>query len=361
MRPRLPRLRSHPSAPLPRQALAAAALLLLTSCFPARYLTQAVAGQAGLLLGARPIPDVLGDARVPGHVRAVLGRVEAVQAYGESKGLARTGNYRRYTHLERGAAVWVVLGCEPLSFTQRTWSFPVVGSVPYLGFFSEADAQAYAREVARGEELDVAVRPAGAYSTLGWFRDPVLSTMIPEGEEALGELANVVLHESVHATVYVPGQSALNESLASFVADRLTLPFLVRTLGAEAPGTRAWAESLVRDRRRIARMQRAYRELDALYTSGAPDAEKRAGKARLLEGLRADLGLKRAVNNATLAGFRTYGSGTAGFERLLAACGRRWPAFLGAVRSLTPRDFARPQQEDFEGVLDALAARGCGG
>lgn len=342
-----------------RRLLLALVPLLLPGCFHAGYLAQAAAGQAELLLGARSLPEVVHGKRVSPRVRRILARVPAIKAFGQERGLRPTGNYDRYTQLRRRAAVWVVQGCAPLSFDEKTWHFPVVGSVPYLGFFDETSAQRYAEALARAEALDVAVRTASAYSTLGWFRDPVLSTMIPAGPHALGELANTILHESVHATVYVNGQSAFNESLASFVADRLTLVWLVKTLGAEAEETRTWAEDHVWGERSVARLQRGYRELAALYGSSRPDAEKRAEKARILGQLQEELRLSRPLNNATLAGYRTYGSGGAAFARLFQACGRRWPAFLSAVGSLRASDFREPQQEELDAVLDGLAARAC--
>jgi predicted aminopeptidase len=157
----------------------------------------------------------------------------------------------------------------------------------------------------------------------------------------------------------VNGQSAFNESLASFVAPRLARAWLVRAAGADAPETRAWLRAEEVRRARLARLQRAYVELDALYRSGADDARKRAEKGRVLAAVAAELKLRRPPNNATLAGYRTYGSGSAAFERLLSACGGSWPRFLAAVRTLRERDFARPQQPDLEPVIDRLVAAGC--
>src|SRR5262249_41967930 len=144
--------------------------------------------------------------------------------------LTATENYVRYTQLDRDAAVYVVQAAPPLELKPRLWSFPIVGTVPYLGWFNVKDAKAYAQTLAQ-QGLDVDVRGASAYSTLGWFKDPVLSTMIGEGDGALGELANTVLHESTHATLYVKGQSAFNESLASFVGDRLARDWLATRFG----------------------------------------------------------------------------------------------------------------------------------
>ncbi len=340
-----------------RAALLVGAALAGGGCFSTRYLAQATCGELGILRAARPIREVVADKRASARVGRLLLAVRTIKAYGRAHGLTPTSSYDSYADLHRRAAVWVVQGCAPLAFDVRRWRFPVVGSIPYLGFFDEASARRYADALARDEGLDVDVRGASAFSTLGWFHDPVLSTMIPADEYALGELANVVLHESVHATLYVNDQSAFDESLASFVADRLTLPWLESALGEGAPETKAWAAAQSRHQLRLTRLHRAYVELDALYRSGAPEAEKRSGKAGILEAARRDLGVSAPLNNATLAGYKTYDTGGPSFERLLVACGGSWPLFLEALRSLGAADFGRPQREDFEGVIDALAAR----
>src|SRR5206468_11910645 len=126
-----------------------------------------------------------------------------------------------------------VSACEKLRFQSKVWNFPFVGSFPYLGWFDLEDGRSFARELKAEDngKWDVDLRGAAAYSTLGWFRDPVVSSMIPEGKEALGELVDVVLHESTHATYYISGQAFFNESIASFVADKLTPFYLDAKLG----------------------------------------------------------------------------------------------------------------------------------
>ncbi len=340
-----------------RRALLAVVALMGAGCFSLRYVAQATCGQLAILRAARPIPDVVAEKRAPARVGRLLLGVRAIKAYGRAHGLTPTGSYERYADLHRPAAVWVVQGCAPLAFEVRRWRFPVVGSIPYLGFFDQGEARRYAGELARDEGLDVDVRAASAFSTLGWFQDPVLSTMIPTGEDALGELANVVLHESVHATLYVNDQSAFDESLASFVADRLTLPWLEGALGRGAPEARAWADAQARYEARLQRLHRAYVELDAVYRSEASAEAKRTEKARILEDARRELGLSAPLNNAKLAGYKTYGTGAESFERLLRTCGGSWPRFLRALSSLRAADFGRPQREDFEPVIKALASR----
>jgi predicted aminopeptidase len=342
-----------------RRLLLAATALLSQGCFTAGYLAQAARGEARLLLDARPLDEVLADPATPPRIRALLARVPAIKDYARAQGLSATKSYDRYTDLGRPAAAWLVQACAPLAFVPRRWSFPVVGSVPYLGFFDEAAARRLAAALAEEEGLDVDVRTPRAWSTLGWFRDPVLSTMLPPGDAALGELANTIFHESVHATVYVKDQSAFDESLASFVADRLTLPWLVGALGPEAGEVRAWTEAEARGRTRAARLHATWLELDGLYRSTAPVAEKLAGKAAILAALQAELRLPGPINNATLAGYRTYDTGAEAFERLLAACQGRWGRLLGTVAGLRSEDFGLAQQEHFDALLDRLAAAGC--
>lgn len=328
-------------------------------CSSAGYLAQAARGQIGIVLAERPIPEVVAERRVPNRIGRMLLAVDGIKAFAREQGLAPTRSYRSYADLRRPAAVWVVQACAPLAFDVRHWSFPVVGSIPYLGFFDRRAAQREAEALARGEGLDVDVRGASAFSTLGWFRDPVLSTMIEPGDEALGELANVILHESVHATLYVNDQSTFDESLASFVADRLTLPWLSRAVGRDAPEARAWAAADQRDRARRERLRQAYVQLDALYRSGASAEEKRAAKTRILAAAQGDLQLARPLNNAALSGYQTYGAGVAAFERLLAACGGSWPRLMRTLSTLRPSDFGRPQRVEFDDVLDRLARGGC--
>ncbi len=332
-----------------------------SGCFSTGYLLQAAGGQYELLHLARPLNVVKEDASVPPRVRELLAKVPAIKRFGQLNGLTPTGNYTRYAELQRPAAVWVVQGCQSLAFEPRRWNFPIVGSVPYLGYFAEDKARAFAQELATAEpDLDVTVRTASAYSTLGWFKDPVLSTMIPEGPEAFADLANVILHESVHATVYVKDQSAFDESLASFIADELTWLLVVGRSGLDSEEAKSWIAGEERGARFVKALHEAYEDLDAIYRSARPDDEKRALKELRLTALQRSLGLRRRYNNADLAGYRTYDTGGPAFARLRTACGGL-PKFLEAVRSLKESDFTSPQQQEFDGVVDALAARACQG
>lgn len=338
-------------------ALLAIALFPL-GCMPTRYLAQAAGGQLEILRKRRPIDEVLVDDHVPPHVRALLGEVPAIKAFGERYGLKPTSNYRTYVDLRRSAVVWVVGACDPWSFTPKTWSFPIVGAVPYLGWFSREDAERHAAEL-RAEGFDVDVRPASAFSTLGWFEDPILSTMIDKGPSALGELANVVLHESTHATHYVDGQTAFDEGIARFVGDRLAPIWLREARGPNSWELRAYLE---RERRRITRgvaFERAYADLKLLYASGLPRSTIAVEKALRLARLRAEIGSQRPINNATLYEYRSYNGATRVLDRLLAACGDDLVRFIRVIQRIDGDSFSRKQERDLGPVVDPWIRTGC--
>ncbi len=342
-------------------ALSAAALgLSACGTLGPGYYWQAARGQLALFNRAKPIGDVVGDERTPPRIRRLLGEIPAIKAYGERNGLKPTRNYSEYVQLDRPAAVWVVSASEPLRFEPRRWEFPVVGSFTYVGWFDREAALSYSDEVKREPQgWDVSVRGARAYSTLGWFRDAVLSSMIPDGPEALGDVVNVVLHESVHATLYIADQSSFNESVASFVADRLTADYLSATRGASSEELKGYQDDVKRSAEYTRKMHDAYGELDRLYHSALSTGEKLSEKRRILERLRAELRAPREINNATLIQFKTYETGEKDFEKVFQACKGDWRRFFGALGTLKPADFGKNQAEEFSGTLERLAGRGC--
>lgn len=334
-----------------------ALIFLLSGCTELRYLAQAGAGQLSMSFHTESIQEAIGDVRKPLRTRELLREVASIKRFGERAGLTPTNNYTTYVDLDRPAAVWVVSACEPLRFRAKTWSFPIVGTVPYLGWFDLKDARAFAAPL-RAAGWDVDVRPAGAYSTLGWLEDPVLSTMIPAGDEALGELANVVLHESLHATLYLKGQTRLNESLANFVGDELTKEYLDDRLGPASREKQAYLASQERGERRARVLAAAYGRLNRIYTSSLPDAEKLEKKRALLAELSVRLGARRPINNATLVQFRVYNSGSDELHALLGVCGGSWPRFIGALKTLDASAFTSPQ-DDVGSVVRPLIQSGC--
>jgi len=307
-----------------------------------------------LLQHARPIPEVIRDEKTPPRVRDLLGQISEIKKFGETHGLKPTSNYRDYVKLDRPAAVWVVSACEPLRFKSKEWKFPIVGSFPYLGWFDVKNAREYADSL-QAEGWDVDLRGAAAYSTLGWFRDSVLSSMIDAGKEALGSLANVVLHESVHATGDIPGQAYFNESIASFVADRLTLSYF-DSLGPEkASEKQVYLDTEEKGKKIESLLHQAYLELASVYEASIPDDEKRAKKEKILARLQEVVKFRRKITNATLIQYKTYHTGTAEFDDLFQACGKNWMNLLSAVKSLKPESFSKTQQDQLTETIGKLS------
>lgn len=326
-----------------------AGLGLTSGCSTASYLWQAGMGQMELFNRARPIEEVLRDQRTPERVRSLLSEVAVVKKYGEKMGLKPTRNYEEFVKLDRKSVVYVVAASRPLAFKSYEWKFPIVGSFPYLGWFNRERALHYSKSL-EDEGWDVEVRGAQAYSTLGWFRDAVLSTMIPDGDEAAGELANVILHESVHATYYVNDQSTFNESLASFIADEMTPVFLRERYGNESVQAKSYIDADVKAEKRGAQMHEAYLQLEKVYASSKSDAAKQEEKNRIIGKLKADLAWSkdRALNNATLLQFKTYGGGSEAFKKLFARVGRDWAKFFAVIGRVNEKSFAKKQSEDLE-------------
>ena len=343
------------TAPSFTARLAALVILLsATGCLTLHAALQAAEGQFELLAARKPIAEVIQSPRTPRRLRALLSEIPRIKRFGEANGLRPTASYQDYVQLRRPSAVYVVSACEPLRFRSKTWSFPIAGDFPYLGWFNLRSAQDYAKDL-EDDGWDVDVRGAPAYSTLGWFHDPVLSSMIPQGPEALGALVDVVLHESVHATLHLEGQAPFNESLASFVAAALTPRYFAQTHGAGSTQLGAWRLAEERFAAAALELGTAREVLDKLYSSSLSDGEKRARKALVLDDLRARLHTRRRLTNATLAQHRTYSSGREGFARVLKACRGEVRCLLARVRTLTPKSFSTRHQENLEPVLLQLA------
>ena len=322
----------------------------LSSCSSVYYLFQAGRGQLELLNRARPIDEVLRDPSTDPALGSQLRRIPDIKAFGERFGLKPTRNYSEFVKLNRDAVVYVVTVSEELELRPKIFSFPIAGSFNYIGWFSKEDA----REFAAGFEkqgYDVDVRGASAYSTLGWFKDPLLSTMI----RSLPDLVNVVLHESVHATLYLKDQSYFNESLASFVADELTERYFRENQGQDVEGWKNYRKDRQWMEQTRLRLSQAYSELGKIYSSDRTIESKRVEKAAYFEQLNRELHLSRTLNNAALIQFQTYDASDHGFGALLRRYEGDVREFLRALSALKSSDFKKAQDENFDALIEGLA------
>jgi predicted aminopeptidase len=199
-------------------ALLVIALILFAALTPmGRYLVRGAIAESKILLSRRPIPELVGDASVDARTRGKLALVLEARAFAaDSLGLDAGESFTTYAPLERDTLVLVVSAAKRDELTLHRWWFPIVGRVPYKGFFDFPRALRTAAEM-REEGYDTYVRPASAFSTLGWFNDPLVSTTLRLDSAAL---ANTVIHELTHNTFYARGQAIFNESFASFVGAR---------------------------------------------------------------------------------------------------------------------------------------------
>ncbi len=344
------------------RAGAIALLLGQSGCTSLSYVTQAAVGQNDLVVRARSIDDLVREERVGPRTRRLLSEVPLIKRFGERHGLTATTNYTQYVRVNGPAVVWVVSASEPLRFHSKSWSFPLVGSFTYLGWFKRSAADAFATTLRREDaDLDIDVRGSAAYSTQGYFEDPVVSSMIAPGKEALGQLANVILHESAHASFFVRNQSTLNESVANFVGDHLGGSYVEETLGPEAPESRAYmASEAAYDGRRKA-LHDAYVALQALYASPKEDSEKRVEKKALLDDLRIRLHYTRPINNATLIQYKTYNSGQEELGLLLDACGGDWRRFVVSLKRLETTPYPKLQESEVGKIVMPLVEAKCPG
>ena len=290
-------------------------LPLATGCSTISYYSQAIGGHLSLLGDSRPVAEVLADEETPGELRRRLELARRVLdfAHGEMA-LPDNGGYRDYVDVERRFVVWNVTAAPRYSVDARTWCYPITGCVGYRGYFDEQDARRYAEKL-EARDWDVAIAGVAAYSTLGWFDDPLLSTMLYSKESRLVE---VIHHELAHQQFFAAGRTCLNESFASAVA----LEGVRRWYAGK--GDRQAFEGYLRDRDLRRAFNRllldARRRLADLY-GGTEDAEALAAGKReefarlrreyeefaLAEGdRRYDNWMARDLNNAHLAQIAAY-------------------------------------------------------
>jgi predicted aminopeptidase len=344
------RRRLHRSAAAFLAWLAAAACLAAAGCSAiesVQFYWQGAAGQAELLSRAQPIAEVAAATSDP-LLKAKLERVQSIRAYASRElGLPDNRSYTRYADLGRAFVVWNVFAAPELSLTPRQWCFPVAGCVAYRGYFAEADARAEGARLA-AEGYDVHVSGVPAYSTLGWFDDPVLSTFIRYRE---AELARLVFHELAHQIVYVKDDTSFNESFATAVEEAGIRRWLLAQ--QDRPDAAQLAADVARAERLRAEFLRLVRDardrLAALYASDASIEQKRAGKAAAFVAMRADYERVKAgseglpgfdrwfaagPNNASVASVGLYANRVPQFAALLAAEGGDLPRFYRRVKAL---------------------------
>lgn len=323
------------------------AAAFVAGCSHVGYFVQAAQGQLSLLSEARPIDDWIANPDVEDKLKGKLARVKQIRGFAARElALPDNGTFTTYADLKRPFVMWNIVATPELSLKPLQWCFPVAGCVNYRGYYSKEDAQAYATEL-RAENYDVEVSGVPAYSTLGWFKDPVLSTFIQYPD---GELARLVFHELAHQVVYVPGDSQFNESFAVAVEEAGVEHWMM--LYGDDKMRAAYIAYEGRKRDFLTLLMKHRKALQENYDRDVSDDEKRKEKAAIFKALKEEyLVLKESwggyagydrwfaepLSNAHLSAIATYHDFVPGFKAMLAQQ-KSMSKFYEAVRQLAVLD-----------------------
>jgi predicted aminopeptidase len=318
--------------------------IALFGCESVHYYSQAIQGQYSILERRQPISEILADPESPEFLRKRLAFILAVRQFAENElQLPVKNNYLTYVDLKRPYVVWNVFAAPEFSLTPKTWCYPVVGCAAYRGYFAENNARQYAAGLSnRGYEVYVA--GVTAYSTLGWFDDPVLSTFIryPEGQSAA-----LIFHELAHQVLYAKGDTAFNESFATAVEQEGLKRWQVAT---QAPHLyKDYLRSYRRQQQFIQLIMHYRRILESLYQSDASTMDKREQKASIFSELRDEFDrlktnknglsaydnwMNDSLNNAKIGSVAAYHDFVPAFLKMLAENDGDLNQFYKACREL---------------------------
>jgi predicted aminopeptidase len=340
-------------------------VLCLCGCAGPGYYLQALSGQHKLMRSRQDIQTLLQDPATPPELATHLEHAEQIRSYAmHVLDLPADGSYTSYVEVEGEALVWNVVATEEFSLDPKRWCFPVAGCVPYRGYFDQRKAMEFAAKLAR-KGMDVLVSPSPAYSSLGWFNDPLLSTMFSPSDV---RLAAYLFHELAHQRLYVKNDSTFNEGYADFVEDA---------------GVRSWltdrrSEDELHDWQQLQQAGADFtglvgpvrKQLANLYASAIPEDVMRRKKSRIFSAFERDYQklrdqkwrgkgyysawFREPLNNARLALYNTYEGSHCAFQRLWEQSAGDWRKF----HRLAEQKSRLPDMERSEWLKQSCAVTG---
>jgi predicted aminopeptidase len=320
---------------------------LLTGCQTVQFYRQAIGGQVEIFRKSRPIEPILANRATRPVLRDRLLAVQKIRQFAsEQLGLPGDESYGRYADLGRDHVVWVLYAAPEFSLEPKKWWYPTLGELDYRGFFRERDTLALSAKL-REEGFDVYTGGVDAYSTLGWFHDPVLNTFVYSSDIDLAEL---IFHELTHRRLFRKGDTKFNESLANAVAEEGVRRWL-RQSGRKAE-LADYEERLIRRGEFFDKIDLTRDRLKALYASDLSEEIMRRRKREILADLRDHFRelrrrwggrglegwLKEDINNAHLVSLITYHHHIPAFHRLLEQCGGDLERFFKEAEDLKLAD-----------------------
>lgn len=347
-------------------ALLIVAATTLSSCSPF-YVLRAAYVESGILLRRQSIDKVVADPETTDEERGKLQLVLDARAFAISLGLTPGQSYTKYTRVDSDILAWVLMASREDAFEMKTWWFPIVGSVPYKGYFEKEDAEREGARLAK-KGYEFFVRGTDAFSTLGWFNDPVLSTILKNPDV---RIVNTIIHESLHATVWIPNHVEFNESLANFVGLAGALDFYRAREAACRPNCSVVAandiliaeQEMKREFEFAQFIRGLYFELEALYASEASREEKVRRRVEIFERhiapLREHYPNMRSfqrINNAEIMQVRIYLSHLEHFRDLFTKVGGNWTLFLKEIEKIKEILKDRDDADPFDILKERIAA-----
>lgn len=237
-------------------------------------------GQLSIIRNAVPVEEVLVDHNFPDSLKEKIEIIQQAKRFAVALGIKESDNYSTFYQQEKEVLLWNVSASEPYALEPHTWWFPIVGSVPYKGYFDKEKAIAELRKL-ENEGLDARMRPVGGWSTLGWFEDPILSSMLERSE---GQLAELIIHELTHGTIFVTGEVEFNENLAAFIGEQGARLYLLKQHGDSSSQLLEYLRSEQDSQKFRDHVLRGTQRLDSLYTGIADfsDQDKKQLKNELI-------------------------------------------------------------------------------
>ncbi len=317
---------------------------LESSCSTLTYYAQSIDGQIKVLEKRRPIDDLLKDPATPAALKVRLAAVLRMREFATRElGLPDNGSYHSYADLRRPYVVWNVYATPEFSLQPKEWCFPVAGCVDYRGYFERQAAKKFAAHL-QDKGYDVYVAGITAYSTLGWFRDPLLNTVL-RGSDT--DIAGLIFHELAHQELYIRDDTAFDESFAMAVEFEGIRRWL--RANGENKQIQTYRENRNRSHQLTLLLLRYRARLESLYASAETADRKRQDKQRLFSELRVDYTTLKTqwggysgydawfahnINNAYFVPIRLYNRYVPAFDALLHSVGGNLPAFYAKVRAI---------------------------
>lgn len=328
-----------------RAVSALLASVFLSSC-QITYIAKSAYNQLSLLNQQVSLEEALQNPKLSADQKNKIQLAQKARAFAEGElGLKATKNYNKFVLLDRAYVTYVVSAAPKWKLETHKWRYPLIGAMPYKGFFSEAEALEE-EKLLQKENLDTYMRGVSAYSTLGWFNDPLLSSMLRYKDH---DLVNTVIHETVHATLFIKHEADFNERMAVFIGNKGTELFYLKEEGPESPTLKTIQDENADDKLFSSWLSAKLNALEKWYETQPPEQRTEENRQLQFTKLQRDFETetlpylktdnykkfqKLKLNNARLLVYRTYMQDLDDFEKLYEKTGRDFKKFLEECKGL---------------------------